>query len=383
LKDGFMPTLDEDIQNQADLTPEELRLLERMRNDQSTANGASDRSRLDAIFKEAGFTPPSASAQEQGPIGRPADPAAALQRASYSPSTPALPELQAGQGIAMGPNGFATAGITPPTGPAPADFRGNLTAPTPEQAQEAAAIQKAQQDAERLSSDAAQQKAYVDATKDMMEYQHRTQKGEEGMQVFADIMRRRAIQPGGSMPAGAMEQLMKPQAKAFVPQTMTLPGGREMIEEWPNRWVPAPIPQTMTTGPIEASPVMGAGKQLGWAMRGAGGAIHPVTEKGAGDELTSSQKLAAYTVRLKALQARELAGQMTPEEMAATKAERQTIAEALSKLTEPKSQGAAAGAAPTAAEKQLTADQAKQFLKQAGGDRTKARKLAKDAGYSF
>lgn len=38
---------------------------------------------------------------------------------------------------------------------------------------------------------------------------------------------------------------------------------------------------------------------------------------------------------------------------------------------------------PAKEAKQLTADLAKQFLKQAGGDKAKARKLARDAGYTF
>ena len=49
-------------------------------------------------------------------------------------------------------------------------------------------------------------------------------------------------------------------------------------------------------------------------------------------------------------------------------------------------QEAIRGAAPkttTETKKQLTIEQAKEFLRQTGGDRDKARQLAKDAGYSF
>jgi hypothetical protein len=38
---------------------------------------------------------------------------------------------------------------------------------------------------------------------------------------------------------------------------------------------------------------------------------------------------------------------------------------------------------PSLGKGKLTPDQAKDFLRQAGGDKDKARKLAKDAGYSF
>lgn len=151
--------LADEIDQRAQLTPRERELLQQTRDGQPPVDLPGLMSQTDAIFQAAGFTPPSANGGAQPDL------AAALQRASYDPAhAPNFPELPPGTGIAMGPTGFATAGMTSIPDNPPPDYRGNITAPPPPSEQDVREQQmlKAATDAQKGNPDAAVTLKYLE-----------------------------------------------------------------------------------------------------------------------------------------------------------------------------------------------------------------------------
>lgn len=99
------------------------------------------------------------------------------------------------------------------------------------------------------------------------------------------------------------------------------------------------------------------------------------------DEGMSRTDYGTYTTRLESLEKKGRTSELTPEESQ----EMDFLRGAISKYTqdEAKLRGITPAPSATPEAKPLTKEKAQEFLKQAGGDKQKARALAKEAGYSF
>lgn len=165
------------------------------------------------------------------------------------------------------------------------------------------------------------------------------------------------------------------------PTVVNLPNVGPVVTGQRVQFPPPQIPE----GPLQTRPfVTPEGvpipNRYGYPTRGGVHVLTPEQEQ----QLTPSQQLKYYDDRIKGLQTERAnlnvdeAGEKRRtdlnKEITDLRQKQQELFEKHSKK---------GGKTETAAPNKLTREQAVEFLKQAGGDKEKARKLAKDAGYAF
>lgn len=167
---------------------------------------------------------------------------------------------------------------------------------------------------------------------------------------------------------------------AFKPRIMDIDGVRVM-QTGPKSYRPLPAEKEAVEGPIAAEPITTPkGDVLGYGVRGASGGVHPLRQD-RGD-MTPYQRAQILKAELTAaLQERE-GFDANSQDYKAVSADITALRRELGALRK-------AGVAdtdipaPSPSKAALTKEKAMEFLQQAGGNKEKARQLARDAGYEW
>jgi len=136
-------------------------------------------------------------------------------------------------------------------------------------------------------------------------------------------------------------EMTKPQ---FQP-SMANVGGQRLFQLGPNRFAfPPASAEEQATGPIEATPIMERGTQIGSLVRGRSGAAHIMPTQRATDQISPSQRMSLYRIQLQQLEKdiESVAFLRTPEAKAQKEVlqkKRAQIMEALDNLGKPSKGG--------------------------------------------